>query len=39
MKVARDFGHSTEFQHSVLPTNGWTIRESDPSVGRYAKKL
>ena len=24
-KIARGLGHSTEFQYSVPPTNGWTI--------------
>ena len=38
-KIARGFRHSTEFQHSIPPTDGWTIRESDPSVRRYAEKL
>ena len=38
-KFARAFGYSTDFQHIVPPTDGWTIRKSDPSVGRYAKKL
>ena len=38
-KVARGIGHSTEFQHIILPADGWTIEKSDPSVGRYAEKL
>ena len=33
------FGHSTEFQHSIPPADGWTIGKSDSGVGRYAEKL
>ena len=38
-KIARGLGHSTEFQYSVPPVDGWTVRESDPDYGRYAKEL
>ena len=38
-KIARGLGHSTEFQYSVPPADGWTVRESDPDSGRYAKEL
>ena len=37
--IARGLGHSTKFQYSVPPTNGWTVRDSDPDYGRYAKEL
>ena len=38
-KNARGLGHSIEFQYSVPPADGWTVRESDPDSGRYAKEL
>ena len=38
-KIARGLGHSTEFQYRVPPEDGWTVRESDPDSGRYAKEL
>ena len=38
-KIARGLGHSTEFQYSVPPADGWTIIESDPDSGRYVKEL
>ena len=38
-KITRGFGHSTEFQYSVPPADGWTVRDSDSDYGRYAKEL
>ena len=38
-KIARSLGHSTEFQYNVPPADEWTVKESDPDSGRYAKEL
>ena len=38
-KIARGFRHSTEFQHSVPPTDGWTIGKSNLDSRRHAKEL
>ena len=38
-KLKNDLGHSTEIQYRVPLADGWTVKESDPDYGRYAKEL
>ena len=38
-KLQEGLGNRPNFEHSIPLSNGWTIGNSDPSIGRYAKKL
>ena len=38
-EIAKGLGHLTDFQYNVPLVDGWTVRESDPDYGRYAKEL